>query len=913
MRAIKKLIAVILAASLCISAYPIAFAQKESDLSKEMQLLQRIGIIEEADYSKNLAGSMSRAEFAMTIVRLQGMDEMARQLYTARYFLDVDADYEEAGYINQAASTDVIKPVKENLFQPKSPVTAEVAAYAFAKVLGYGPVVDRSIDPYSEAVKVLSRCNISVVTANKDTVLSRAQIFKMFEESLDAPALVLDGIEKTATGADAIYIKDKGITVLSKYHGIYREKGIVYANESTSLEAKDFAAGENKVKIGNYIYSDINGVMEDYLGYSVDFYWQKSKSGDEPQILIAWEFQNDEEVILPEKIISSENMMIVYENEKGRQETVNLRGKYIIFNGVAAPGEIDFSPVSGEIVLIDNNYDGNYDVVKILSYTEFLYQASSTDGSTLYGKFTKQLDLTDIDDVVVTDADSGNTISVASIEKGSVVTGYTSYDNESARIYVTKNKVNGVAQSVWEDGSRYVEIDGVEYRYSKTLQSLLANSMLDEIKLGSTYVWYLNNSGDIAFYERLSDVFTDYEAAFLLAAAPAKMSEKMQVKLFTQYNTELICEIGKYVFIDEKREKSSDAYDKLCKNGENGIKGTEVVPQLIRCKMDENNIITHIDMASDAPDGEDGLYVIHDATKTANDDPQKLRYYSGARGFTRDYSPVYAMTTEVPVFAVDASKASNVTVDTDVQYTVAKNSFVSGQQYNDFILYGTNENKINTELVVRYQAAVTEFASTEPFYILTGTKMAKDKEGTFKKQLIYTNDGSEKTDIVADDVEILNAQYVNAQGETITHTLEKGDVFRFVKNFSGEVSRIELIYSMNNNMLMLSGRATDKEYNKVLDPISPSRASVHLIGRVLEKDNEYMRFEYDGSTDIGMSYLDTLFSGNGRAIIYDKSDETVTKITKQQILDYKTAGDECGKGVLVVRSLSPMFLFLYQD
>ena len=100
-------------------------------------------------------------------------------------------------------------------------------------------------------------------------------------------------------------------------------------------------------------------------------------------------------------------------------------------------------------------------------------------------------------------------------------------------------------------------------------------------------------------------------------------------------------------------------------------------------------------------------------------------------------------------------------------------------------------------------------------------------------------------------------------------------------------------------------------------PAHPTSASVQLVGGVLEKDSEYMRYASDNPenpTATGMSYLDTMFTGNGRVFVYNRTKQTFRRIlSKDDILDYKTVGADCSKGVMVVRNLTPMFLYLYED
>lgn len=948
---IKKIIAIILVLAIAIPTCMFAAQESESDgrgASKEMQLLQTMGIIEKADYDKNPQDTMTRAEFAMTIVKLYGMDDVAQNMYNANLFTDVEPDYEETGYINTAADAGIIPPVSDGKFEPKSPVTAGVAANAFAYILGYGTLVKSSDDPFKTATNMLMQGGLSgLVKYEPDTVLTRGEIFDMIEDAIYVELLMADYIAQAGGGNVAVeYTKDSATTILTYYHNIYKSRGIVSANEKTSLVSASGATEIDKVKIGDYTYDDKNGIMDDYLGYNMDFYWQASDN-ENYDILIAWPIQTETVEINPYDITSAVNMRLTYIDKNDETQTVDLRGMNIIYNGVATAQNINFKPESGSVTLIDNNGDGNWDIIKIISYTELIYRTSSADGKVLYGRYEKKLDLKGVDEIIVIDADTGTTTNLGVIEEGTIVSGFKSPDGRSATIYYTKAVIEGALSLKGGKDPDDVKIGDTYYKLSQTLAAHIAGGKLDDLSFGGVFKYYLNFEGNIANYERVSDVFTDYEMAYLMAAAKdGSLSETVKVKLYSHYNMEMSCTLSKKVIIDGSRVSNSDkALEKLCKLGESGTQGLVVVPQLIRVKMDENKVITHIDMAASAPNGEDNLYIMYDAFTQG-----EKKYYTGARGFVdANYSPALPMTPDIPVFAVEATNSAAVNGTTKISYTTVPSAFVSGSGYSDFIMYGVNESELNAKIVVRYAAAAFKIESADPYCLFLDSQSVLADDGTVKQQIVYTKDGqTADTLTIAETVDISKVKYdvytLDANGDEIadsadvdqngikyvTHkeeyALAKGDVFRYKANLDGEVVYIEPVYSCAQERLLTLG-VTKKfqggvDYMKAVYPASPTAASVHKLAGILRLDENFMEYSYDdpsnpndlsSPTITAKAYLPTIFEKQGAAIVYNKTHDDFRKISKEELLDYETVKDECSKGVFVVRSLTSRYLFLYED
>lgn len=917
MKFYKKLVAVVLSFVMLIPVQTLVGASNRSNIdsvSAELQLLEKIGIINEEDLKKDAGDNMTRAEFAMMMVRLYGMELMAQNLYHANYFYDVDSDYEETGYINAAYTLKLIDETAPGYFSPKQAVTGENAAIAFASLLGYGSVVRGSENNYFAALNVLSQCGVSSRDiSGRDEILTREQIYGLVEQSLDATALELSGI---VTDGNEKYTYDKNITVLSLYHNIYTDKGIITADSFSSLTSENGKVGRNQVVINGFVYDDPDEICINSLGLNVRCWYQKGADGESRDIIYMDAIHNDILELFPDEIESYKNMEYTYVDDSGNSKTVTCAGADIIYNGIAVDSGINFTPDSGNVVLIDNNDDGYYDIIKINDWTELIFYKHDSVSQVIYGYFGRRINYQGAQTVQCTNLLAGQAVNLDTLEEGMVISACKTPDGEKLTVYVTNTSLQGKVTEFNEEGNLIIQEK--EYTLSKTLKALIAEGKRDMISLNAEYIFYLNHLGEVANYEREADVYSDYEYAYVLAGDLGKgIEQRLRLKVKTQYDVDAIYQAADTIIIDRETIKDQEtAYSRLCKDGEFGEVTGEIIPQLVRIKLNSNDQLTHIDMASDSPQGEDSLYLMYNAIEQG-----ELRYQSGARGFINPttYAVLYGLLPQTNVFAVDAASSSKVMGTTSVNYISATQSFSSGSTYRDFLLYGVNSKEIRPSIVLRYARASTSVPYEAQFNLCLGINTVLDRDGEVKKQLKYTENGEEASVIVANEVDLKAIPYIDRDGSIKYYELQKGDIFRFALNVNNEVIAVEIDYSLSLNKLMVEGRATDNEYSRFVMKDSTGLI-IHRIASVVRSDGEYMEYSYSDPTDYdiakgegAIAYIDTLFDSNGRAMIYNKSANKVRKITKKDILDYETAGNDCAKGVLIVKSVTSRNLFLYEE
>ena len=163
-------------------------------------------------------------------------------------------------------------------------------------------------------------------------------------------------------GSNKLYKTDDNI--LAQSLGIYDGYGVVESVKDASLYSYD-GTGSNKIVIGSKTYTadfDTSGL----LGLNIDFYFRE-ESGDDKLLYVKPTDENNKILTLDgEDITEYSNGTYTYEDENGKEKKAHISDSTIyIYNGKKTDTMPEFAPEYGSAVLIDNNGDGKYEVLKV--------------------------------------------------------------------------------------------------------------------------------------------------------------------------------------------------------------------------------------------------------------------------------------------------------------------------------------------------------------------------------------------------------------------------------------------------------------------------------------------------------------------------------------------------------------------
>lgn len=312
------------------------------------------------------------------------------------------------------------------------------------------------------------------------------------------------------------YSTDKNVTLLSGNRDIYKIRGIVTANQYTSIDDVN-GATEGSIRIDEAEYLTFKSDYQELIGYDVTAY-VNVENGEEPYIVYMEKNDNKNKTvsILAEDIskISDDFSQIEYFENSNVKRVKLADVPKVIFNGVYDPDYIadDFFPNIGNIEAVDNNNDGKYEIIFINSYQTMVVESVSVDDRTITNryKFSGSLNLLDLkfsEDSVMCEIRKGDTlITIDDINAGDVlsVAKSKSENNPKIIIYVSEredvvDKINAI-----NDEKEEIMIGNTYYPYTDDLNnySLYKNVKL---KLGNNYEFKFDTFGNIVYFRTAGD------------------------------------------------------------------------------------------------------------------------------------------------------------------------------------------------------------------------------------------------------------------------------------------------------------------------------------------------------------------------------------------------------------------------
>ena len=311
------------------------------------------------------------------------------------------------------------------------------------------------------------------------------------------------------------YIIENDHTLLSKYRDIYHIYGKLTADRITSINSED-GCSDDFIRIGDQLY-----LMEDYrpedrlLGKDVEAYVSIAEDPEEPTVLyLGGRANKNQELVINARDIeeiASDYSELKYE-KNNRTVTARISNiPRVIYNGVFY-GEYtasDFKPDCGNIRLLDNDGDGKYDIIFITSYETVIVSGIDTSEKIIFNKFTSYGNLTsfslDPDEVKYMITDGENELGFSDIKVSDVlnVAKSKSTGNEFVEVLLSRETVLAKLDRI-NRADLELELDGETY-YMTNAFLRFENEDEADVRIGSSYLFYLDALGNVAYWKQSSD------------------------------------------------------------------------------------------------------------------------------------------------------------------------------------------------------------------------------------------------------------------------------------------------------------------------------------------------------------------------------------------------------------------------
>ena len=769
----------------CIaSPFPVNGAGSSANMNNVQEATALLSVLTDINEKTAEKEHITRSEFVITLMSLASTNGILPS--PQQVFSDVPVTHQAAAAVTALYNMGYAEGYGGE-FMPDDPITYNQAYKLLVSVAGYGVLANYNGGYPSGYVLQASRAGISKGVISDSTIVSGKNYLIMLLNTVTA-----DMMQISSVGAENTHQVVRNENILSLYHKIYTVKGIVTATTKTVLDQSAKETKKDKIEIDKKEYNVNGDICEEYLGYNVKAYYNNDDDGQNTVVCVI-PINNTVAVIKSDDILrfDSNSSNLYYEITKEREGHYRLNRTFdFVYNGRPYFGYDDstFQIEDGEIVLIDNNDDGVYDVA-LVNEVKYIYVSSITADKRIFDKNGEMS--VDLGDELVKrqifSRKSGvdTPIDFSDIKVGDLLCVNASMDGKHVKIVITGDTVRGEVSELYDDeiviGDATYKLSNYFMRYYKSLNtaSQLVGTNCSFILSGNKLVVLLSEDG-----------FMKYGFAIGMTEA-RKLDEDTRIKLVTTTGEIKIIEIASKLRVDDI-ETTNDYHAgsflyniftrKYTPTGQAEI--TAFAHQLIRYK-EYNGKITIIDTQNDSyrdslgldPVVEYGFLPdnIFDMNNTNMLHAQTERFQSKRYINSRQFGDVLRASESAVIFLVPATIEN-----TDKEYVYEDTDFEVMPLVNlrnnyplPFKGYNVNEAGI-ADVVVCHNTASTADAYSSVGVIDRVVSTITENYEEAKKIYFWSADGRFHTAILSNDLlEKFRTEPISA-GDVIYYN-QKGD------------------------------------------------------------------------------------------------------------------------------------------
>ncbi len=757
--------------------------------------------------------TVTRGEFAAMMMDLLGGEETASGSVP---FSDVPTSDEYYGAIGYVYNSGLMNGVGGGSFAPEAPITYIQALKTVLVALGYKDLAEVQGGYPTAYIKLGMNLKLMKNTPgdyNSPLSFESAAVLICLATETEVCDML------SVSDGSAFYGKNEDRLLMSVYHNIYTDRGVMTDNGRTAVNKKSTVTSEKVIIAGRELFG-ANEKIKDLIGQNITYYYRDTEGVNTILHAYADERYNDIVTLDAHELEKdspkfTKTCVVAKINDKTKEYKIDPYAN-LLYNGIFDETftKDTMKLFEGYIKLIDADIDGDYELVCVEEYMDIVV-GSHVPGSNLSSMYTVNdfgsIIYKDYDIVSFRDAD-GNEIAPETVMKGHVLSVFKSKGGEMVRFVLSTNTANLQVTSVdVEDDSYTLYCDDKSYVLSENYSNLIKTAPhLYTAPVGGTfYDVHFNFEGKVVM---MNQSFGKKQYAYLMRMGKGSGLDSDDVEL-------LVClETNDCVVITAK--------DKLTINGEKGRPASELwtnedlfvdgelVPQLVYVTVNGKGIMTSIETDNNANDGflvldpnGDGVVDEKETNKiNSNISNYSIKYKPGE--FSLDYyrgdgytGPAYATTDARAIFG-----GVCITENTKI-FLVGRNSrnlqvddpeLVQVIDYGDYVngLIGNPGIKVY-DVDLTWEAGAAVITETIPIswnlFFVDDSSYVTDAEGETKLRITGYFANGYYTFRVYDTELVTNAvkyRYPDSDG-----SLKKGDVIMIGRDYNGEVGSVKLFYS----------------------------------------------------------------------------------------------------------------------
>ena len=780
-----------------------------ADVDPHLEALVGLGIFDKAVLDKKDL-PVSRIDAAVAFGKFMNLPSSGTK---ESKFTDLTG-VKNSGTANALVEMGIISGFGKS-FYPNNDISYADTIKALAKILGYEIILEEKGYIYTAR-----ELDLSTGVLDTSGAISYSNFAKIILNAADANIMVKNTKHEYSVSNHK---------AMNKFMRIYKGKGIISATEYSDLYGTQIAGK------GNII------IDHDHYKVTCDTYGWEGKLIDYYYIL-----ENDEKIIVHigglnslsrcktidyKDILNYSSNKYTYYNSKNRKTTAKVAtDKKFIYNGKALSsynlnGVNDMIPSYGTVGLIDNNNDGEYDIIRVENLETYVVHAIDYDDYKIYDEHeyaTKSLDLSSCDKIIV--EENGVVSKFANIAVGSVVSAAVSKDKSVAKLYVSKNSVEGlvgitervsseITMSIFDE----IHKEGVSETFK--LHPFYKGTEKARTNQGN----FVGNNAVILFDYRGYAVAIDFQVgsgwkwAYLIEAVEIVEAGDYGVvfKIFSEDSEHLKCYPAEIVRINGTPKKVNEIYATLG-NG---------TAQMLRIQYNSNGEISEIMTAGSEENA---------MKKVAGSD---YTYFSSLKNL--GYK-VALSSTSIPVFSVPSS----IVGAQEYQFvkSTASSYLVDDKKYT-FEAFSVDDNELDVECIV-LKDRETRNTDSWNIGVIKDICIEADEDDEIYNKLTIENSGSKYTaKVYAGRVNLNNMEGV-ASGTGLS--AEVGDVVIYQNDAQGMVNTMKLLYKMNET--------TGTWYTTANPSTNAGSAYRFVAGKVTLNKNGYIQLLPHNKEDSADNY-----------------------------------------------------------
>ena len=799
----RKIISLFLCAIMLIMPLGSVFAaggKFDAALNQEtIFMLESLGVLAYGDeFVQKETADVTKGEFARLLMCLLNMrNEAVKISGIESMYKDVTSKTLYSSEIIVATKLGFFGEIVPSYFYPAEKAETDWALKAVARLLGYSYKLRRN----SLVVNTLGLSK--KIPSGK--YLTRDGALALLKNALDVPLLTAYGLSTDGIRMQAA----DGETVLGEYFDLVKYEGVVYADFYTSLQDERALLGS--VRIGDETFKIENIDTKSLVGLNVIYY---AKEIDEESVIVYMEKEDNVEIALSSSNIIydyDKNCYIVQE-EKGEKEYDISVQALVSYNGTPIYDRTKMQPLTGEVILVDNDTDGEYDVVKIREFKNLVVKAYDKNEKRVHDITSTERDLyLDNYEEVTVYAENGKIVDKNKITEGNVLTVYESADGECVEIYIQSIGTPMTIEQI-NFGDNEIVADGITYKMS-------ADLMLDKsvLHIGQVYYFYINYWNEVVY------VKTDwkYQTFWLLGTHKDERNfgNKVAIKGMETSGTITTYELADKVNwlhydlaenkIVKERITKEDAYLRLNSNG------GAVNRRMMKIGVDTVGAVTDFVEALSVPTRAQLLvmesdyplikmdYIINEwpAYATYNEAGIQSEWWGSFQ-----YWLYFSSTAKE--FLVETNASTEEVADEDMCVQSIRYKPDERRNVADLEIYMQSKDGIAAEYVVK---DITVAANTSldmegyymyPYVVTKVTECIDEQSGEQIAKIECVSRTGGATTFYTEDLDTVKRANLIENGTFPAENkqmLEPGDIITTEKNAKGVVSRIKLAYDYVND------------------------------------------------------------------------------------------------------------------